>query len=565
MNDLNYRVFYKAKFMLSCCDDTVDMLWEFVNAVRRWQTWKWNKDGIKTLDSSFSAWSRLKNGSRMFSLNGSERPVYIESELFSPKDDPAHLSWACTISEKKTKAPGYCERDWVTELGFRQIDFETAEFSCVISYGDTPEFIGRYEEAPEPTLPGLIGILIRNHKLKCYLGIDEIKVNAAELHVGDFPTFQKSLQNPKRIIPYIYISPRKKSEDSEETELLVNPKELAKAVCGNARVFFSKDFAFTQEMSYFFDCKEYSCYGGSIRIYKPNLDDSNRNDAYRHRSLHPSFLEEVGEKEVIRIYRRALAQNVNFYENFFDLDQCRSLKKDEQRRLRIEELQKKHQKEIGDLQDSQLEEAIIEERKRLEAEQRISELEIQLANANAKANSFNAKIQRLESIVSRVNSLEDAVTFREKIKVYPQNPKEIVDYFTTTFSDRIAFSDSAIKSLKTCRFPARDLWSILYGLSTVMWDLMQSDNSPDPYKEFYQLTGFKPARGEGPATRKDSGLMKQFTTIYNERVIDIEPHITINYGRNGQSIHFNFDSESQKIIVGHCGEHLDIYSTRKYK
>ena len=98
-----------------------------------------------------------------------------------------------------------------------------------------------------------------------------------------------------------------------------------------------------------------------------------------------------------------------------------------------------------------------------------------------------------------------------------------------------------------------------------MWDLMQSDNSPDPYKEFYQLTGFKPARGEGPATRKDSGLMKQFTTIYNERVIDIEPHITINYGRNGQSIHFNFDSESQKIIVGHCGEHLDIYSTRKYK
>lgn len=562
MNDLNYRVFYKAKFMISCQEEGIDILWEFVNAVRRWQTWKWNKDENNVIDASAGAWSRLKNGGRIFSAKGSERPVYIESELFHPEENADELFWACKISEKRTKAPGYCERDWVTEIGFHQVDLITAEFNCVISYGDTPEFIGRYEEAPEPTLPGLVGILIRNSKFRCYWGIDVIKRGATELKVGDFPEFRKALMNPNRKMPYIYISPRKKDGEYEETELLINPSQLAKVVCGSAQVFFSNDVAFTQEMSYLFNYKEYSCYGGSIRVYKPNLDDRNEKDAYRHRSLHPGFIEEVGEEEILRIYRRALAQNVNFYENFLDVEQCREMKKDEQRRRRLHELRERYKKEIGDLQDNKIVEAIEEESKRLEAEQKAKELEEQLRQEEYR---YKMRIQRLEGLASRADALEKAVAFRMNIEKYPQTSDEIVKYFATVFADRIAFTESAIKSLKTCRFTAKDLWEILFGLATVMWNLMQNDNCPDPYKEFYQQTGIEVSRGEGPATRKDSRLMKQFETVYEGRVIDIEPHITMTYGRIGQSVHFNFDSETRKIIIGHCGEHLDIYSTRKHK
>ena len=317
MSYLNYTIFYKAKFMISSTCDGADLLWDFVKCVRQWQTEKWNNGGNVVVDDHLAAWSRLKDGNRLFSANGSERPVYIESEYFSPKNNPAQRFWACKISEKKAKAPGYCERDWVTEIGFRQTDPTSAEFSCVISYGDTPEFIGRYEEVPDPTLPGLIRILIRNKRLRCYSGVDEVTNWASELKVGDFPVFRDALVNPERTIPYIYISPRKKCADSEETKLLLDPKKLSRVVCGNAKVFFSNSIAFTQEMSFMFNCKEYSCYGGSIRVYRPTLDDRDANDAYRHRSLHPAFLEEVGEDEVLRIYRRALAQNVSFYENFF--------------------------------------------------------------------------------------------------------------------------------------------------------------------------------------------------------------------------------------------------------
>ena len=563
MSYLNYTIFYKAKFMISSTCDGADLLWDFVKCVRQWQTEKWNKDGKVVVDDRMAAWSRLKDGNRLFSANGSERPVYIEAEYFSPKNNPAQRFWACKISEKKAKASGYCERDWVTEIGFRQNDPTSAEFSCVISYGDTPEFIGRYEETPDPTLPGLIRILIRSKRLRCYSGVDEVTNWASELKVGDFPAFRNALVNPERTIPYIYISPRRKNADSDETELLLDPKKLSRVVCGNAKVFFSNSIAFTQEMSFMFNCKEYSCYGGSIRVYRPTLDDRDVNDAYRHRSLHPAFLEEVGEDEVLRIYRRALAQNVSFYENFFGVAQCQEMKREEARQLRIDELRSRHAKEIDELQGSMLDEAIEEEQKRLEAEQLASELLQQLGEANSKCYSYESKIEGMKATVARATALEAAVAARMNVSKYPQTPAAIVEFFSSFFTDRIAFTESATKSLKGCRLAPRDLWEILFNLSTVMWDLMQSDSCPDPYKEFHNCTGIDASRGEGRMTRKDSKLMDQFKTHYDGRVIDIEPHIT--YGRESQSVHFGFDTDTGKIIIGHCGQHLDIYSTQKRK
>jgi hypothetical protein len=64
-------------------------------------------------------------------------------------------------------------------------------------------------------------------------------------------------------------------------------------------------------------------------------------------------------------------------------------------------------------------------------------------------------------------------------------------------------------------------------------------------------------------TRKDKELMKQFATVYDGEVIDTEPHIT--FPKLAQSIHFGYSDKEGKIVVGHCGEHLNIYSTQKRK
>ena len=64
-------------------------------------------------------------------------------------------------------------------------------------------------------------------------------------------------------------------------------------------------------------------------------------------------------------------------------------------------------------------------------------------------------------------------------------------------------------------------------------------------------------------TRKDRSLMRQYETSIGSEAVDIEAHIT--YAKQGQSIHFGYSSIRDKVVVGHCGEHLDNYTTRKVK
>ena len=159
-------------------------------------------------------------------------------------------------------------------------------------------------------------------------------------------------------------------------------------------------------------------------------------------------------------------------------------------------------------------------------------------------------------------ALSKAVNSRFNTKNYPDSPEDVVNYFEATFGDKIQFTDDARKSLKSCKMDLSDLWSALFALSTAMWDLYFTQGG-DIYKEFKTRTGIKATRGEGTMTRADAKLMRQFVTDYNGESINIEAHIT--YAEKEQSIHFGFSDNDRKIIIGSCGEHKEIYSTRKRK
>lgn len=151
---------------------------------------------------------------------------------------------------------------------------------------------------------------------------------------------------------------------------------------------------------------------------------------------------------------------------------------------------------------------------------------------------------------------------RLEIKELPKSAESVVDYFTKVFEDRIAFADKAIKSLKNCTIDPSELWKTLYCLTTTMCDLLAA-GTPQPYAAFRTATGIDCARGEGRMTHKDKSLMQQFEITYKGEPVNIEPHI--NFSRQTQCIHFGFSTNERKIFVGHCGEHLENYSTTKRK
>lgn len=557
MIDLNSTMFYKVKFIISLQDSGKDLLWSIISHIKNWQTKKWNKKE-KLLSDNAKDWSNLKKGGTILSMD--KKTVKIVSDVCYV-DEPANGTyWACKIIETPLSETGFAPRRWVTEVGYEPIDEKKAYFSCVISYSDMAGFIGECEPMPSPNIPGLVKKIVDDKYIACISGIDKISIRPQVIANGGWMEFWEKLQSKERNIPYIYISP--KNNPLKEAECLcVNPENIANAVGGNALVFYATDKAVTAEMNYFTP-QELACYNGMIRIYYPGVKATDELDHNRHRYFRPNQIENMGECAVCQIFRRAFAQDVTFYDKFFRIDNCKAMVEANVRNKRLKEIQAIHQEKLKEVENETMGLAMDEEEKRLVAEAERDRLSAELVDLKAENYILTQQNESYRSLAQDNAALTKATNSRLNTKEYPKTPEDIVNYFEATFGDKIQFTDDAKKSLKSCRMDLSDLWKSFFALSTVMWDLYFTQ-SGDIYKEFKMRTGIKATRGEGTMTRADAKLMRQFVTDYNGESINIEAHIT--YAEKEQSIHFGFSNNDKRVIVGSCGEHKEIYSSRKRK
>lgn len=558
MIDLNSTMFYKVKFVVSLLESGQDLLWCIISHIKNWQTKKWNKTE-KLLSDYAKDWSNLKRGGKILSTDG--KTVKIISEVCYV-DEPANNNtyWACKIIETPLSEKGFAPRRWVTEVGYEPIDEKNAYFSCVISYSDMPGFIGECEPIPSPSIPGLVKRIINNKFIICNCGIDKISIKPQLISNGEWLKFWERLQNERRNIPYIYISPKNNSSSVKDC-LCVNPEDIANAVGGNALVFYATDKAVTEEMNYFTP-QELACYNGMIRIYYPEIETLDELDYNRHRYFSPNQIEELGTNIVCQILRRAFAQDVTFYDKFFRIDDCRAMVTSNIRQKRLKEIEAIHQEKLKEVENETLSLAMAEEEKRLVAEAESGRLIEELIDQKEENYNLEQQIESYRLLAQDNAALRKATSSRLAIKDYPKTPDDVVNYFEATFGDKIEFTDDARKTLKSCSIDLSDLWTSLFALATVMWDLYFTKGG-DIYKEFKMQTGIKATRGEGSMTRADLKLMRQFVTDYKGEKINIEAHIT--YAKKGQSIHFGFSNNDRRIIVGSCGEHKEIYSSGKRK
>ena len=558
MIDLNSTTFYKVKFIIARQDPEQDLLWRLVCHIKNWQTNKWNRQE-KLLSDDAKDWSNLKKGRTISSCDN--KTVKISSNVcYVPEPAKNNTYWACQIIETPFSEYEYAPRRWVTEVGYEPIDEDKAYFSCVISYSDRPGFIGECEPMPSPNIPGLIKRILDDTSIECYCGADKISIAPQKIENGGWMNFWEKLKSKDRDIPYIYISPKNNSL-SEADCLCVNPKEIAKAVGGNALVFYATSKAVTDEMNYYTQ-QGLACYNGMIRIYYPGVKATDELDYTRHRYFHPDKIEKIGEQAICQILRRALAQDMTYCDKFFRIDDCRGMVEANIRQKRLQEIQATHQEKLEKVENESMRLALDEEEKRLKAEDERDRIIKDLKNKKKENYILTQQNESYRSLAQDNAALSKAVNSRWAIKEYPETPDDVVNYFEATFGDKIQFTEDARKTLKSCSINLSNLWKSLFALSSVMWDLYFTQ-SGDVFKEFKAQTGINAIRGEGSMTRADTKLMRQFVTDYNGENINIEAHIT--YAKKGQSIHFGFSDNDKRIIIGSCGEHKEIYSSAKRK
>ena len=560
-------------------DTDKDLLWELVNHVRLWLTTKYNKRRT-VLTTSKKKWSEIKEGGRLIADN-----VKIESEYCYVEEPFPAGFWACKITESGQSPQGFAPRRWTTEIGFEPKTREKADFSCIISYSDAPGYFGDCEPAPFPSIPNLIKALFDDSNLICVNGVDELTIEPKELNVGDLKSFWEKLLNNEREIPYIYISP---SNDIGDTNLLIDPFKLATAVGGNAKVYYSRDPRVISEMDYCFNAG-YRCFDGAVRVYLPQINLKDPGDQYEHRFFSRNDIinkNKDDDQKITQILRRAIAQNAYFYEDkLFRIEDCIEMRKDIRRKKQIEWWNKKHQEEINTveakhsfelgkvnqnsivaikkeiLKRQEIEQKLAEEeQKRINSEDDVKALKAEKKELQAKLHEATQKADSTSYLFQENKNLKKACEYRQNIKDFPKSPEALAEFIQTLFSDKIVFLKGAIKN---CDISCSDLWSFLYNLSTVMWDLKFNNRGGDIYDKFQQKTGFDVAKSEGAMTHGNSKISSSFEKNYNGETINIEPHYTFKNRKNYQSIHFGFSEKDQKRVIGHCGEHLEIGSSFK--
>ena len=87
-------------------------------------------------------------------------------------------------------------------------------------------------------------------------------------------------------------------------------------------------------------------------------------------------------------------------------------------------------------------------------------------------------------------------------------------------------------------------------------------------QEVAEATGFEISFREGAETRGKREMMRLREDIYNGKDISIEPHLKLKSGKGEpvkQRLHFWFDPENQRIVIGYLGDHLDSASSRYVK
>ena len=426
-----------------------------------------------------------------------------------------------------------------------------------------PGFIGLCMEPPGISVPRLVRGLFEDPELICSIGSARLTAKPMHLSPGDYTAFEALLFDPQREVPLVYMSPCRQEEESQAAFLPVSPEEMAMSVAGNALVYYADSLDFSSEMRFLGD-ERYGCAGGAIRLYLPHADRSEENDSYRHRYLSARFIEEQGEKTILEIFRRALAQDVHFYQNMFRLDSCRTLVVQAQHAERIASIRAQSEDDV----DEAMQEYLAESERREEAERKACQHQEEAERLRSENHGLSVQLDAFRRRAAQFSQIEAAANDIRACGEYPNTPEKIARYFERVYPDRIVFTERAYRSLGDCLTKPELLWEIFYHIATDLYELLHSDPA-QAYRQFTQMTGWDCSRGEGMMTRADARLMRQYVDQYQGQEIGIEAHIKNGVKESDPRfvrIHFAYDpSVADKVIIGHCGRHLDNFTTRRLK
>lgn len=145
----------------------------------------------------------------------------------------------------------------------------------------------------------------------------------------------------------------------------------------------------------------------------------------------------------------------------------------------------------------------------------------------------------------------------------PTTISELLECIEKGYPNKIVVLEEARESARG--FEVKDInkaYKLIKSIPDVLHDLMFNRDG-DKRAKYADSTGFDLSMTESKMTKGDKNLAKLRVRNYNGVEIDINAHVGFgNKNPNMLRVHFFVSPSDRKIIIGHCGDHLDNFSTK---
>lgn len=564
----NIQLHYRCVFDLRPKHDPPSAWNNLVYVIRKWISDK----EADNLDEHFGKKWMYVGG---FWRSGASTRIHIATKrIIGDGTEEAPKYWSLRYEHPCSESPF---RQWRTDIGLTSIGSGAYRLSLATTHWITPGFIGREPESPLPSAPRVVGALIRHRSWQASAGSEPLDTVPRLLRVGHAHKFREYLADSDRHCPIILVT-RKFSTD----EPMVDPQRLARLLEGTATVVEATSKDVNNELEWFLP-PEFRCWDGMLRVYQPGVDFGSALNAKRHRFFTQALIDDLGarvvEDQIIRgITRRSRLLVNDAVTSLEDIDS-------RERELRLAQIRAELADETKDEFIALLEEdnSLVNQKNQDQADD-IARLkdEIELLEATTSELSdqqAKTKFERDQERQTRIQAessvrmLEGQIEVCQNLASLPGNLLEMVNLIEQLHAGRIVFTNRARQPAESAQInkaagELKHAWRCMWAVATDLHELIFDENSDGGslVEQFRSRTGFDLALTERKQTKKDARLRKLRTDTYKSEEIDITPHV--KYGNKEPKclrVHYHAHRGDEVIVVGHCGDHLETYGTRKRK
>ncbi len=453
--------------------------------------------------------------------------------------------------------PGVSGRRWVTEVGIKQATKDdTLQCSVLLR---TDEISARVTAPIQVTRPRIVELLIRN----CSPVGNTPGLTTKRLTEESSTAFGYEIERESRTYPLVEIS------CDREARYVVAPERLCSVLIGLAQVIDIPPEADTFKIEGILG-RRYSAFGGAINIIFP-FRRTEEGGFCKTVLLRPEKLSELSEagatieSELLGI----ITHQTNLPHSWRHISSSSVREAILRTRLQTAALTARGSEELAAY------EALLQEAadNLQEKDNEIGQLRDELAVASASLDETRSQIDGLKYALAGTQAKPDIEAEKAAATLAPLREailaivggqpslEEALRLVNALFADRIVVLETAFESAKESdRHGFRQggkAVELLIKLCTDYWTALREGQGDQQARASFGKNVF--AAKEAESLSNDGKRRRTFN--YLGRDVIMEKHL--KYGVKDSAaetlrIHFEWFAESKRIVIGHCGKHLDF-------